>query len=69
MHLKLSAYMYQLHRLFFSKGGSQLYALGKNSEEQDSALRFSLSPFISSKDIDYTLEVIKEVAEIRKIYR
>jgi cysteine desulfurase len=47
-----------------------LKALGKNYEEQDSALRFSLSPFISTQDIDYTVEVLRyEVTEVRKFVR
>lgn len=54
-----------------SKGTSRvLRALGKTHAEQDSAIRFSLSPFITLEDIDYTIEVlIKEVNEIRKIIR
>jgi len=47
-----------------------LKAMGKSPQEQDSAIRFSLSPFISQEDIDYTIEVlIKEVKEIRKFVR
>lgn len=47
-----------------------LRALGKSPEEQDSALRFSLSPFLSSDDMDYTIRVLtEEVNEIRKFVR
>lgn len=47
-----------------------LKAMGKTYEEQDSAIRFSLSPFLSQEDIDYTIQVlIKEVKEIRKFVR
>ena len=47
-----------------------LKAMGKSLEEQDGAIRFSLSPFVSQDDIDYTLEVLaKEVKEIRKFVR
>lgn len=47
-----------------------LKAMGKSHEEQDSAIRFSLSPFLSQEDIDYTIEVlVKEVKEIRKFVR
>lgn len=54
------------------KGGKShvLKALGKSLEEQDSALRFSLSPFLSSEDMDYTIRVLaQEVNEIRKFIR
>jgi cysteine desulfurase len=44
--------------------------MGKSPEEIDGAIRFSLSPFLSMEDIDYTVEVLKkEVAEIRKFVR
>ena len=33
-----------------------LKAMGKTYEEQDSAIRFSLSPFLSQEDIDYTIK-------------
>lgn len=47
-----------------------LRALGKSPEEQDSALRFSLSPFLSLDDMDYTIQVLtEEVKEIRKFVR
>lgn len=47
-----------------------LRALGKSFELQDSALRFSLSPFLSSDDMDYTIRVLtEEVNEIRKFVR
>jgi len=47
-----------------------LKAMGKSPEEQNGAIRFSLSPFISIEDIDYTLEILaKEVREIRKFVR
>lgn len=47
-----------------------LSAMGKSLEEIDGAIRFSLSPFLSMEDIDYTVEVLKkEVAEIRKFVR
>lgn len=54
------------------KGGKShvLDALGKNPEEKDSAIRFSLSPFISMEDIDYTVKTLQEaVYEIRKFVR
>ncbi|HHY41330.1 MAG TPA: cysteine desulfurase [Thermoanaerobacterales bacterium] len=47
-----------------------LKAMGKSEEEQDGAIRFSLSPFLSMEDIDYTIEVLAdEVREIRKLMR
>jgi len=47
-----------------------LKAMAKSQEEQDGAIRFSLSPFISEEDIDYTIEILaKEVREIRKFVR
>ncbi|WP_422443702.1 cysteine desulfurase family protein [Thermoanaerobacterium sp. DL9XJH110] len=47
-----------------------LAAMGKSPEEIEGAIRFSLSPFISPEDIDYTVNVLKkEVAEIRKFVR
>ncbi|MCR4429910.1 MAG: cysteine desulfurase [Tepidanaerobacteraceae bacterium] len=47
-----------------------LSAMEKNTEEIDGAIRFSLSPFLSIDDIDYTVEILKkEVAEIRKYVR
>lgn len=47
-----------------------LKAMGKSEEEQDGAIRFSLSPFLSMEDIDYTIEVLAdEVREIRKLVR
>lgn len=47
-----------------------LSAMGKDAEEIDGAIRFSLSPFLSIDDIDYTVEILKkEVAEIRKFVR
>lgn len=47
-----------------------LKAMGKSHEEQDSAIRFSLSPFLSQEDMDYTIDVLaKEVREIRKFVR
>jgi len=47
-----------------------LKAMGKSHEEQDSAIRFSLSPFLSPEDMDYTIDVLaKEVREIRKFVR
>lgn len=54
------------------KGGEShvLKAMGKSPEEQDSALRFSLSPFLSPEDIDCTIQVLaQEVNEIRKFVR
>lgn len=54
------------------KGGKShvLAALGKSHDEQDSALRFSLSPYILPEDIDYTVRVLGiEVAELRKFMR
>jgi len=47
-----------------------LKAMGKSPEEQDSALRFSLSHDLSPEDMDYTIQVLaKEVKEIRKFVR
>ncbi|MDI3481942.1 MAG: cysteine desulfurase [Tepidanaerobacteraceae bacterium] len=47
-----------------------LSAMGKTAEEIDGAIRFSLSPFLTLEDIDYTVEILKkEVAEIRKFVR
>jgi len=54
------------------KGGAShvLKAVGKSLEEQDSAIRFSLSHFISEDDIDYVIETLtEEVCEIRKFVR
>lgn len=53
------------------KGKSHvLLAMGKNDDEIDGALRFSLSPFLSFDDIDYTVNVLKtSVKEIRKFVR
>jgi cysteine desulfurase len=55
-----------------NKGGTShiLKALGKSHDEQDSALRFSLCPFLSPEDMDYTIQVLaQEVNEIRKFVR
>lgn len=47
-----------------------LKAIGKTLEEQDSAIRFSLSHLISEDDIDYTVKtLVEEVDEIRKFVR
>ncbi|HHW03093.1 MAG TPA: cysteine desulfurase [Thermoanaerobacterales bacterium] len=47
-----------------------LSAMGKSNEEIDGAIRFSLSPFLTIEDIDYTVDVLKkEVEEIRKFVR
>ncbi|MCF6096950.1 cysteine desulfurase [Thermovorax subterraneus] len=47
-----------------------LAAMGKTAEEIESAIRFSLSPFLSIEDIDYTVEILKkEVNELRKYIR
>jgi len=47
-----------------------LTAMGKSAEEIDGAIRFSLSPFLSMEDMDYTVEALKkEVAAIRKLMR
>lgn len=54
------------------KGGTShvLKAVGKSLEEQDSAIRFSLSHFISEDDIDYVIKTLtEEVCEIRKFVR
>lgn len=50
------------------KGKSHvLMAMGKSDDEVDSAVRFSLSPFLSFDDIDYTIDILKKsVKEIRK---
>ncbi|MGB9840063.1 cysteine desulfurase family protein [Thermovenabulum sp.] len=47
-----------------------LVAMGKKEEEVESAVRFSLSPFITEDDIDYTLEILKtQVKELRRFKR
>ncbi|WP_073258216.1 cysteine desulfurase family protein [Caldanaerovirga acetigignens] len=47
-----------------------LAAMGKTDEEIEGAIRFSLSPFLSIEDIDYTVEILKkEVNELRKYVR
>lgn len=47
-----------------------LAAMGKSAEEIEGAIRFSLSPFLSIEDIDYTVEILKkEVNELRKYVR
>ncbi|KXG75052.1 Cysteine desulfurase IscS [Fervidicola ferrireducens] len=47
-----------------------LAAMGKTAEEIEGAIRFSLSPFLSIEDIDYTVEILKkEVNELRKYVR
>ncbi|HHV18580.1 MAG TPA: cysteine desulfurase [Thermoanaerobacterales bacterium] len=47
-----------------------LKAMDKNVEEQDSAIRFSLCPFLSLEDMEYTVQVLaQEVKEIRKFVR
>ncbi|NLC63103.1 MAG: cysteine desulfurase [Thermoanaerobacterales bacterium] len=47
-----------------------LKAMGKTSEEIEGAVRFSLSPFITTEDIYYTVDVLKrQVNEIRKFVR
>lgn len=53
------------------KGKSHvLLAMNKSDKEIDGAVRFSLSPFLSFNDIDYTVNVLKEsVPEIRKFIR
>lgn len=47
-----------------------LIAMGKNEEEIEGAVRFSLSPFITEEEIDYTLDVLKnQVKELRRFKR
>lgn len=47
-----------------------LIAMGKNNGEIESAIRFSLSPFLEIDDIDYTVDVLsKQVEELRKYSR
>jgi len=47
-----------------------LVAMGKKEEEIEGAVRFSLSPFITEEEIDYTLDVLKnQVKELRRFKR
>ncbi len=47
-----------------------LLAMGKGPEEIQGAIRFSLSPFLTIEDIEYTIDVLKkEVKTIRKFVR
>lgn len=70
----------EMHGIYVSTGSAcsshknakshVLLAMGKTPEEIEGAIRFSLSPFLSFEDIDYTVEVLKkEVNELRKYVR
>ncbi|AEH51478.1 cysteine desulfurase family protein [Pseudothermotoga thermarum] len=67
----------EVHGIYVSSGSAclskkgqkshVLLAMKKKDEEIDGAIRFSLSPFLTFEDIDYTVEVLKkEVAQLRK---